>query len=105
MRSWTAGKIGSKRDSSYEVSNLLAFDPGASDENSSWSLGNMVFAQPANVTGSPLNLNIVARKGGDLVCSITWQTGALGMVDEQKEYEFVEIICEQIVKYVRELIV
>ena len=64
MRSWTSGKIGSRRDNSYELSNLLAFDPGVEEGKRTWSLGNMVFAQPANVTGGALAFNIVAFECG-----------------------------------------
>jgi hypothetical protein len=106
MRSWIAGKIGARRDSSYEVSNLLAFEPGVEGQNQEgkgWSLENMVFAQPANVTGSPLDFNFVARKGQDLVCSITWQIGALGVGDEKKEYEFVDNVRKDIIKSVQVL--
>ena len=98
MRSWTEGKLGGPKDSSYELSNLLAFDPGAQPENPKWALGNMVFAQPANVTGSPLVINVVARKEADLVCTITWQIGALGIEDERAEYAFVDKVIEAAVK-------
>jgi hypothetical protein len=101
MRSWTSGKLGGQKDSSYELSNLLAFDAGPQAEDAKWKLGNMVFAQPANVTGSPLNFNVVARKGGDLVCSVTWQVGALGQEDENG---FVEKVNGEIVKCIDHLV-
>lgn len=101
MRSWTSGKLGGQKDSSYELSNLLAFDAGPQAEDAQWSLGNMIFAQPANVMGSPLNYNVAARKGGDLVCSVTWQVGALGQEDEGA---FVEKVNDEIVRCIEQLI-
>lgn len=107
MRSWTTGHLGGKRDCSYEVSNLLAFDPGtgARGEGNSWTLGNMAFTQPANVTSAPLHFNLVARKGQDLVGCAAWQIGALGVGNEEGEYEFVGKVCEEILKCVHELVV
>ncbi|KIW03773.1 hypothetical protein, variant [Verruconis gallopava] len=107
MRSWTAGHIGGKRDTSYEVSNLLAFDPdpeARSTDGARWSLGNMVFAQPANVTGGALCFNVVARKGQDLVCVISWQIGALGVGDESEERKFVDSVRTKFIDFINDLV-
>lgn len=101
IRSWTGGHMGGKRDASYEISNLLAFDPEhqrtgpVQGQAEKWTLGNMFFAQPANVTGAPLCFNVVARKGGELLCTITWQLGAIGVGDERKEAGFVSKVVEE----------
>jgi hypothetical protein len=104
IRSWTAGHMGGSRDASYELSNLLAFDPGVHHEGSAWTLGNMAFAQPANVTGAPLAFNVVARRSQNLVCTVTWQVGALGVEKGEDEGEFVDRVVEGVLKNVRQLL-
>ncbi|RJE23100.1 hypothetical protein PHISCL_04547 [Aspergillus sclerotialis] len=95
IRNWTLGKIGQERDSSYEVSNLLAFDGGDSDANNNCNISKMVFAQPANVLSAPLAFNIVSVKGGSLICTVSWQAGALDVPVEQ-EQSLVDDICSSI---------
>jgi hypothetical protein len=90
IKKWTLGKIGSLRDSSYEVSNLLVFD--GSGEGNQCRITNMVFAQPASPPSAPLVFNFVSVKGGSLMCAITWQEGALG-IPLEKEKAFVDEIC------------
>jgi hypothetical protein len=90
IRNWTLGKIGSLRDSSYEVSNLLVFD-GRGDENQC-TITKMVFAQPANPPSAPLVFNLVSVQGGSLMCAVTWQEGALG-IPLEKETVFLDEIC------------
>jgi hypothetical protein len=101
VRSWTLGKLGQKRDGSYEISNLVAFDAspslasGSGKGQSKCTLEKLVFSQPANAVSSPLTFNVVSVKGGSLVCVVSWQVGALGL-DESGEREFVERVCEVI---------
>jgi hypothetical protein len=95
IRAWTLGKIGQKRDASYEVSNLLAVD-GGSDSGGGCSVTKMVFAQPGNAGSAPLVFNVVSVKEGELVCAVTWQAGALGLQDEKSEAEFVAEICDRV---------
>lgn len=89
---WTANKMGERRDCSYRVSNLLAFDGGAEGRN---RISKVIFATPADATGSPLAFDIVSLKGGSLVCSVGWQAGALG-VSLEEEGQLVEEICSSI---------
>ena len=84
IRKWALGKIGSQRDSSYEVSNLLAFDGDAGDANLC-KISKMIFVQPGNALSAPLVFNIISVKGGSLMCAISWQVGALGVPVEQEE--------------------
>jgi hypothetical protein len=108
VRSWTLGKLGQKRDSSYEISNLVTFDaspPSAASPGkgaSKCTLEKLVFSQPANTVSSPLTFNIVSVKAGSLVCVVSWQIGALGL-DEGDEKEFVKRVCEVIDKRLRTL--
>ncbi|KAL4997998.1 hypothetical protein BDV10DRAFT_168011 [Aspergillus recurvatus] len=94
IRDWTAGKVGQRRDCSYEVSNLLAFD-GAAGEGDKCKITKMVFATPANVVSGPLVFNIISVKGGNLVVTVNWQAGALDMAIEE-EMGFVDAVCESI---------
>ncbi|KAK5137433.1 hypothetical protein LTR08_009012 [Meristemomyces frigidus] len=73
FRSWMVGQVGKRRDCSYELSNIMAFDPDAHASTmpssdgamtttpverggeGGWEVGNMYFSQPASVTGSPMN--------------------------------------------------
>ncbi|CAG7939510.1 unnamed protein product [Penicillium salamii] len=90
IRKWTLSKLGQQRDSSYELSNLLAFDN--SDEGHPCRVSKMVFSQPGNVTSAPLVFNVISVKGGSLMCTVSWQAGALGVpLDEERA--FVDGIC------------
>ncbi|EWZ35603.1 alcohol acetyltransferase [Fusarium oxysporum Fo47] len=95
MRKWTLGKIGKKRDSSYEFSNVGVFDGNnASDDRV--KVSKLSFAQPGHVGGCPICFNIASVKNGDLVYTVTWQSGALGLGDEAAEEKIVEEICDQV---------
>lgn len=95
IRKWTLGKVGGERDSSYEVSNLLAFDGGSQGEDQKCTISKMVFTQPGNVLSAPLVFNIISVKGGSLVCTISWQAGALDLPVEE-ETALVDRICSSI---------
>ncbi|KAL2845670.1 hypothetical protein BJY01DRAFT_180545 [Aspergillus pseudoustus] len=92
FRSWFLEKIGQARDSSYEISNALVFDPSLKDsrlvpeeaggEKEAWDIEKIVFSQPANATNCPLSLSAVTRKNGEMVMTLNWQVGVLGVTDE-----------------------
>lgn len=89
---WTAAKIGKSRDSSYEVSNLGAFDGTPSQEDAGrgqYKITKMVFSRPANPTSAPITFSVVSIKGGSMVISIAWQPGALG-IPLESEFVFVD---------------
>lgn len=92
IRKWTVGKIGQKRDCSIEMSNVGVLDTG--DEGPAKIL-SAVFAQPGHVTGPPISFNFVSVKGGNLVYTVTWQAGALG-VPEEHEDGLVEKLCSSL---------
>ncbi|EKV20369.1 hypothetical protein PDIP_17280 [Penicillium digitatum Pd1] len=95
IRNWTLSKIGQKRDSSYELSNLLAFDNTGDGTDQKCKVSKMVFSQPGNVTSAPLVFNIISVKGGSLMCTVSWQAGALG-VPVEEEMSLVDDICSSI---------
>ncbi|KAK6062758.1 major facilitator superfamily transporter [Seiridium cupressi] len=103
MRGYLTGKVGQKRDSSYEVSNLVTFsDTGGTGGNAACKITKMVFASPSSVVSAPLVFNVVSVKGGSLIFAVTWQPGALG-VTKGSERGFVEGICESILSELKEL--
>ncbi|KAJ5475808.1 hypothetical protein N7475_001537 [Penicillium sp. IBT 31633x] len=95
MRNWTLGKIGQQRDSSYELSNLLAFDDINGNSNQKFKITNMVFSQPGNAPSAPLAFNVISVKGGSLMCTVSWQAGALDVAVED-EMALVDQICSSI---------
>ncbi|KAL2823199.1 hypothetical protein BDW59DRAFT_149072 [Aspergillus cavernicola] len=105
IRNWTSSKIGTRRDCSYEVSNLLAFDGGHEmDGGSGCKIEKMVFVQPGNVLSAPVVFNVVSVRGGELVIAVSWQVGALGVEGGVIEEErVVERICELVKKGVEDL--
>jgi hypothetical protein len=84
MYPWTRGHIGKRRECSYEVSNIMSFNPGPSVPEQGWNIESMIFSQPANVSSGCLNFNVVSRHQGDLTVVISWQAGALDVQDEQR---------------------
>ncbi|KKK21467.1 hypothetical protein ARAM_003772 [Aspergillus rambellii] len=95
IRNWTAAKMGKHRDCSYELSNLGAFNAAESQDPASGAQCNitkMIFSRPVDATGAPLMLSAVSVKGGNLVISVVWQPGALG-VPVESESTFVDGIC------------
>lgn len=74
-------KLGGRRDGSFALSNMLAFDGG---RDGGVAIGNMVVGSSAAVTSAPLSFCIVSVKGGSLMVSVNWQPGALGIpVDKE----------------------
>lgn len=100
FRPWMQGEAEKDRDSSYEISNLGVFDPTADAQKGNWDIESMLFAQPANVMGSCLAVNVVTKKGGDNTISLTWQAGTLGV---GKEQEFVSFVCQLLEEYFGEV--
>ena len=43
----------------------------------------MLFSQPASAGGSCLSFTTVTRHGGDMVLMLSWQSGIVGVEDEQ----------------------
>ncbi|CAD0099248.1 unnamed protein product [Aureobasidium mustum] len=83
MYPWTRGQVGKRRECSYELSNIMSFNPGSFESEKSWNIESMIFSQPANVGSGCLNFNVVSRYQGDLTIVISWQVGALNVQDEQ----------------------
>ncbi|KAL7893558.1 alcohol acetyltransferase domain-containing protein [Trichoderma sp. SZMC 28014] len=98
IRKWLAGRIGKQRDSSYEVSNIGSFDADSrllNNTDKTTRITKMAFSQPGHVASSAMAFNLASVKDGNLIYSVTWQQGALG-IDEDKEDDFVHDICAAI---------
>lgn len=94
IRPWLLSKIGQPRDSSYEVSNLVTFQRcGPTDR---CSITEMVFSQPADVSGGPLTFNLVSVPNGPLSIVVNWQIGGLNVGSEKDERAFVSSVCADI---------
>lgn len=100
VRAWLQGNIGKLRDSSYELSNLLSFDPGVTVGEKGWNVEKMVFSQPANATGGCVAFNLVTRRGGDMVLVLSWQRGILDVPDEKA---FAAAVCGVIGELLQEI--
>jgi len=110
FRSWTLGQIGKKREGSYEISNLVVFDPVLRSAETTTTttekpkdlnpdairIEKTIFAQPAAAAGPCLNFNLVTTKGGPLVMTATWQQGVLDLGDVKQEADFVRKVCERV---------
>ncbi|KAH0404107.1 hypothetical protein KCU89_g1461, partial [Aureobasidium melanogenum] len=83
MYPWTKGQVGKRRECSYELSNIMSFNPGSFEPEKTWNIESMIFSQPANVASGCLNFNVVSKYQGDLTIVISWQAGALDVQDEQ----------------------
>ncbi|KAI0126178.1 hypothetical protein BJ170DRAFT_597402 [Xylariales sp. AK1849] len=89
---WTAAKIGKERDSSFDVSNLGAFEAAAPQDSAGGdhcNITKMVFSRPASVTCAPMTVSVVSVKDGSMVISIEWQPGAFG-IPLESEATFVD---------------
>jgi len=110
FRSWTLGQIGKQREASYEISNLVVFDPVLSsfaekprEFPDPVRIEKTVFAQPAAAVGPLLNFNLVTTKGGPLVMTTTWQHGVLDLGGVEQEADFVRGVCSRIEEDICEL--
>jgi hypothetical protein len=103
FRPWTLGQIGKRRECSYEISNLVVFDPLLSPPKSAVAVEKTIFSQPANAAGPCLSFNLVSTKGGPLVMTATWQRGVLDLGQDGDEDEFVRKICSSIESLIVEL--
>lgn len=96
IKKWTAGKIGQERDCSYELSNLGAFDATTAHDpvtGARCKITHIVFTRPADATAPPVSISVASVKGGSMVITISWQSGAFGIAPES-ESAAVESLCD-----------
>ncbi|KAH6658557.1 hypothetical protein BKA67DRAFT_533704 [Truncatella angustata] len=92
---WTAAKIGKERDSSYDLSNLGAFEatvPEDPETGGQCNITKMIFSRPVNATSAPITLSVASVKSSSMVIAVVWQPGALG-VPLESESTFIDGLC------------
>ncbi|KAH8807316.1 alcohol acetyltransferase [Xylogone sp. PMI_703] len=94
VRAWVLSRLGSGRDCSYAVSNLLSFQ--SSTPLKRCSITEMFFSQPADVISGPLTFNVVSVGGGPMSIAVSWQMGALSVGSNEDEIAFVKTVCQKI---------
>lgn len=89
LRKWHLDKMSKPRGTSYELSNIMTFDPVSAD-HSTTQMKAIFFAQPADAGGPALTFNVVSLKSGDMSINVSWQVGALGLFARKRSIEEVE---------------
>ncbi|CAG9941737.1 unnamed protein product [Clonostachys rosea f. rosea IK726] len=96
VRMWMLGKLGQRRECSFELSNLGAVDVGHYPDRPGAKITQIVFSQTASAISVPINFNFSAVKGGEgLIYTVTWQKGALNIAEHDEE-DFVEGLCQSL---------
>ncbi|KZL87199.1 l-amino acid oxidase [Colletotrichum incanum] len=95
MKKWLSGKIGQRRDCSYEVSNIGVFVDEHPESSSKARIQQVVFAQPGHVSSAPICFNFSTMQGGSMVYTVTWPTGALGVAETEEE-NLIDAVCKSI---------
>ncbi|VUC38205.1 unnamed protein product [Clonostachys rosea] len=96
VRMWMLGKLGQRRECSFELSNLGALEFGHYPDGPGAKITRVIFSQTASAISVPINFNFSAMKDGEgLIYTVTWQKGALNIA-EQDEDNFVEGLCESL---------
>jgi len=74
MRSFFSSRLGQKRGSSFDVSNLGSVERGKED----WEMGRVVFSRSAFASGSAFSTGVVTGGDGCAVLGFVWQEGVVG---------------------------
>lgn len=74
------GKLGKKREASFEISNVGVFKPNVEGELSApdgaeWKIETAYFAQDDGVNGAALKINVAGSPNGGVNVCITWGDG------------------------------
>ncbi|GKT92401.1 L-amino acid oxidase [Colletotrichum tofieldiae] len=95
MKKWLSGKMGQRRDCSYEISNIGVFVDEHPEDSGKAKIEHVVFAQPGHVSSAPICFNFSTIKGGNMVYTVTWPTGALGVAETEEE-NLIDAVCRSI---------
>ena len=69
-------KLGKKRETTWEVSNIGATKARA-DETATWMVDRAIFTQGAAVVGPALNVNVASVIDGPMTLTFSWQQGVI----------------------------
>ncbi|GJC84530.1 uncharacterized protein ColLi_07368 [Colletotrichum liriopes] len=95
MKKWLSGKMGQRRDCSYEISNIGVFVDEHPEDSGKAKIEHVVFAQPGHVSSAPICFNFSTIQGGSMVYTVTWPTGALGVAETEEE-NLIDAVCRSI---------
>ena len=76
-KSHFTSKIGAKRTTSFEVSNVGTWSSKETANPNEWPVGRMVFSQSAAVTGAAIELCVVSGRDGSMTLGYAWQEGVV----------------------------
>lgn len=94
MREVFRSRIGSERDSSFDVSNVGIMSGGGKGE---WQVGRTVFSRSAFASGCALPIAVVTGDDGCMVLGFTWQEG---IVEEELVHSIIHCVEQEIERIV-----
>lgn len=71
------GKIGQKRDATWEVSNIGLIKGIADEGQGGWTIQCSFFTQPAFLAGPAFAVNVTGVEGGEVTLTLNWQGGVI----------------------------
>ena len=71
------GKLGKKREVTFEVSNVGRFVGSTASGRARWRLDNVYFSQSNPSTGGAIHINVAGDPAGGIGISVTWGEGAI----------------------------
>lgn len=71
------GKIGQRRDSTWEVSNIGLIKGTADEGQGGWAIQRSFFTQPAFLAGPAFATNVTGVEGADVTLTLNWQGGVI----------------------------
>lgn len=71
------GKIGQRRDATWEVSNIGLIQGSTDEGHGGWAIQRSFFTQPAFLAGPAFAVNVTGVEGGDVTLTLNWQGGVI----------------------------
>lgn len=71
------GRIGQRRDSTWEVSNVGLIKGTADEGQGGWTIQRSFFTQPAFLAGPAFAINVTGVEGADVTLTLNWQGGVI----------------------------
>lgn len=69
------GKIGQRRDATWEVSNIGLIQGAADEGQGGWTIQRSFFTQPAFLAGPAFAINVTGVEGAEVTLTLNWQGG------------------------------
>ena len=92
-KSHFTSKIGTKRATSFEISNIGSWSSDETTNRNGCGVGRMVFSQSASVTGAAIEVCVISGCDGCMTLGCAWQEGVV-------EFQLVEQVMGDIQKQV-----